>query len=400
MSGAKTTIVTSIITSLLVSVTLVLALTGNQTDSVEETPPVIEETVSQPDHVVTPVQFRQRLSDSISYQRQNIITETVRRVSPAVVGIDIKEIRQYRSPWSNDPFWRYFFGSGVYNKKIQGIGSGAIISSDGYIITNDHVAGTADEILVTLSNGEQYKAEIVGTDLTTDICLLKIDAENLPFVRLGNSDDIIIGEWSIAIGNPFGLFSLSDHPTVTVGVVSALGMNLSAIDDRYYMNMIQTDASINQGNSGGPLVNSMGEMIGMNTIIFTTNTSTGSLGVGFAIPVNKVRRIIEELKENGRIDRNYWTGLTVRDIDQGIADYFDLSRARGVIINELAKNSPAEEAGLQVYDIITEINGYKIDNTDVLLGILQDYKTGDKITFTIFRDGEKQYKVMQLMRKT
>jgi serine protease Do len=210
----------------------------------------------------------------------------------------------------------------------------------------------------------------------------------------------MIGEWSLAIGNPFGLFSLNDNPTVTVGVVSALGMNLSAIDDRYYMNMIQTDASINQGNSGGPLVNSVGEMIGINTIIYTTGTSSGSLGVGFAIPVNKVKRIIEELKANGKIDRNYWTGLTVRDIDQGIADYFDLSRARGVIINELVQDSPADEAGLEVYDIITEINGYKINNTDVLLGILQDYKTGDDITFTVLRDGQEQARKMKLMKKT
>ncbi len=399
MSSAKATIITSIITSLLVSFTIIYAFTSDTDKSVSSRDTHTEETATEPEFSVTPVDYRRSLSDSISFQRHNIITETVKNVSPAVVGIDIKEIRQYRSPWSNDPFWRHFFGSGVYNKRIQGIGTGIVISSDGYIVTNDHVAGKADEILVTLSNGDQFKAEIVGTDLTTDICLLKIDAKDLPYVKFGNSDDIMIGEWSIAIGNPFGLFSLTDNPTVTVGVVSAVGMNLSSKDDRYYMNMIQTDASINQGNSGGPLVNSIGEMIGMNTIIYTAQGSTGNVGVGFAIPVNKVNRIVNELQKNGKVDRNYWTGLTVRDVDQGLADYFDLSRARGVIINDLVKNSPADEAGLEVYDIITEINGYKINNSDVLLGILQDYKTGDEITFTILREGKIYDISMKLEQK-
>ena len=400
MSSTKAAIITSIITSLLVSFTILYAFTAGPDNTGTDKEAVKEKTFSEPELSLTQVDYRKSVSDSISFQRHNIITETVKSVSPAVVGIDIKEIRQYRSPWSNDPFWRHFFGSGVYNQKIQGIGTGIIISDDGYIVTNDHVAGTADEILITLSNGDQYKAEKIGTDLTTDICLLKIEAENLPFVKFGNSDDIMIGEWSIAIGNPFGLFSLTDNPTVTVGVVSAVGMNLSSKEDRYYMNMIQTDASINQGNSGGPLVNSIGEMIGMNTIIYTAQGSSGNVGVGFAIPVNKIKRIVTELRENGKIDRNYWTGLTVRDVDQGLANYFDLSRARGVIINDVVKNSPADQAGLKVYDIITEINGYKINNSDVLLGILQDYKTGDDITFNVLRDGDLYKKTMKLEQKS
>ena len=399
MSNVKTAIITSIITSLIVSFVIIYTF-ANTTKQVEENSVSnVEETLPDPEPVVTTIEDRQNISESISNQRQNILTETVHKVSPSVVGIDVKEVRQYRARWSNDPVMRYFFGSGVYNEKIQGIGSGVIISDDGYILTNDHVAGTADEILITLPNSDQYMAKIIGTDLTTDICLLKIEANNLPYVKFGNSDKIIIGEWSIAIGNPFGLFSLTDHPTVTVGVISALGMNLSAKDNRYYMNMIQTDASINQGNSGGPLVNSIGEMIGMNTIIYTAGSS-GNVGVGFAIPVNKVKRIVEELKENGRVDRNYWTGLTIRDVDQGLADYFDLSRARGVIINELVNDSPAELAGLQIYDIITEINGYKINNSDVLLGILQDYKTGDDIIFTVIRDGQSYNKTMKLKQKS
>jgi len=399
MSSVKAAIITSIVTSLLVSITILYAFTNNSAQFEDDFNSDIEEMSTESEPMVIPALQSQNISDSITNQRNNIITETVRKVSPTVVGIDIKEIRQYRNPWSNDPFWRHFFGSGVYNQQIQGLGSGVIISPDGYILTNDHVAGTADEILITLSNSDQYKARIIGTDLTTDICLLKIEADSLPYVKFGNSDNIMIGEWSIAIGNPFGLFSLTDHPTVTVGVISALGMNLSSKEDRYYMNMIQTDASINQGNSGGPLVNSIGEMIGMNTIIYTAQGSTGNVGVGFAIPINKVKKIVEELKVNGKVDRNYWTGLTVRDIDQGLADYFDLSRARGVIINELVDKSPADDAGLKIYDIITEINGYKIDNSNVLLGILQDYKTEDDITLTVLREGQSYNKTMKLKKK-
>jgi len=339
---------------------------------------------------------RNKQNDSLYQQRNNIITRTIQKVSPAVVGINVKEIRQYRSPYANDPFWRYFFGEGIYNQEIQGLGSGYIISPDGYIVTNDHVAGQGSEITVTLSNGEHYQAKIVGTDLTTDVCLLKIDGQNLPYVNLGDSDDIIIGEWAIAVGNPFGLFSISEKPTVTVGVISATGMNLSPVDNRYYLNMIQTDASINQGNSGGPLVNSAGEVIGMNTIIYTANGSGGSIGIGFAIPINKVKSVIEELKKSGKFDRDYWTGLRIQNVDKSIAEYFKLTRSYGVLIKEIIRNSPAEKAGFQVYDIVIEINGIKVDNSNTLIGLLQDYKTNDYVTFTLIRDGKKINKKMKL----
>lgn len=342
---------------------------------------------------------RQKLNDDLYKQRLNIITETIKKVSPAVVGINVKEIRQYRSPYANDPFWRYFFGDGIYNQEIQGLGSGYIISPDGYIVTNDHVAGQGSEITVTLANGEHYDAKIVGTDLTTDICLLKIEGENFPYVKLGNSDDVVIGEWAIAVGNPFGLFSISEKPTVTVGVISATGMNLSPVDNRYYLNMIQTDASINQGNSGGPLVNSVGEVIGMNTIIYTANGSGGSIGIGFAIPINKIKKIVEELKRFGKIDRNFWTGLRIQNVDKGIAEYFGLKRSYGVLVKEIIRNSPAQKAGFQVYDVITEVNNVKVDNSNTLIGLLQDYKTGDVVDITIIRDGKKLIKKMKLERQ-
>ena len=268
----------------------------------------------------------------ISESRQTIITETVKKVSPAVVGINVTEIRQYRDPFGSffdDPFFKQFFGNrGNYNQKIKGLGSGFIISPDGYIITNDHVAGNATEITVTMTNGKQYPAKVVGTDAASDICLLKVDADDLPYETLGNSDNILIGEWVIAFGNPFGLFEINDKPTVTVGVISSTGMNLEPLDNRYYLNMLQTDAAINGGNSGGPLVNSVGEVIGMNTLIYSPNGSGGNIGLSFAIPINKIKRIISELKQKGSIDRNFDVGFKIQSIDEGIADYYKLPTSK------------------------------------------------------------------------
>jgi serine protease Do len=339
---------------------------------------------------------------SIQESRNTIITKTVKKVSPAVVGISVKEIRQYQynSPFSNNPFWQQFFGTRVFNKEISGLGSGAIISSDGYILTNDHVAGRADEITVTLSNGKHYKAKRIGTDLTSDICLIKIEEKNLPFIPLGNSDKILIGEWVIALGNPFGLFDVSDKPTVTVGVISASGMNLSPVNNRYYVDMIQTDASINQGNSGGPLVNSMGELIGMNTLIWTAQGSSGNVGVGFAIPSNKLNKVVSELKSNGFFERDFWTGLRIHSIDEGIANYYKLPDTRGVIITDVISKSPASKAKLEPGDIIRKIDGLDIENYETLKGVLQNYKTGETIKIGIFRNNKLLTKRMKLERRT
>lgn len=338
---------------------------------------------------------------SIDQSRETIITKTVKNVSPAVVGISVKEVRQYQynSPFNNHPFWQRFFGNQIYNKEISGLGSGAIISSDGYIITNDHVAGTADEITVTLSNGKHYTAERIGTDLTSDICLIKIDETDLPYIPIGNSDEILIGEWVVALGNPFGLFDVSDKPTVTVGVISASGMNLSPVDHRYYIDMLQTDASINQGNSGGPLVNSMGELIGMNTLIWTAQGSSGNVGVGFAIPSNKLNKVVGELKKSGFFERDYWTGLRIHSIDEGIANYYRLPDTRGVIITDVIENSPASNAKLEPGDIIRKIEEFDIDNYETLKGVLQNYKTGEKIGITILRGNESFIKQMVLEKR-
>ncbi len=336
---------------------------------------------------------RDNLNDQIYTSRKTIITETVKKVSSCVVGINVTEIRQYSDPmigpFFNDPFFRQFFGDRTYQQKVKSLGSGFIISKDGYIVTNDHVAGNAAEIVVSTTDGSQYKADIIGHDPLSDICLLKIKGDNLPAIPIGNSDDVIIGEWVIALGNPFGLFEVNYRPTVTVGVVSATGMNLNQVQNRYYLNMIQTDAAINGGNSGGPLVNSVGEVIGMNTIIFTSGASEGSIGLGFAIPINKVMNVVNELKKNGKIERDFYTGLTVQNIDEMIARTLNRQSTKGVIVTRVIKNSPADEAGIRPGDVITQVDSFKIENEQSIMAIFQEYRTNQVVTLRITREDKE-----------
>ena len=335
----------------------------------------------------------------VTDSRQTVITETVKKVSPAVVGINVTEIMQYQSPFYNDPFWQFFGDQGTYSQKVKELGSGFIISPDGYIVTNDHVAGNASQITVTVTNGRQYHAKLIGTDHASDISLLKINDKNLPYVTLGNSDNNIIGEWVIAFGNPFGLFDINDKPTVTVGVISSLGMNLEPLNNRYYLNMIQTDAAINGGNSGGPLVNSLGEVIGMNTLIYTANGSRGNIGLGFAIPINKVKRIITELKEHGKINRNFEVGLGVQTVDESLAKAYGLPASRGVIITQVVPGSPADKCGIKVRDIIIKVDNYRINNQEILKSVFMEFRVGQKVTIKLLRDDKEITTVMTLEPK-
>jgi serine protease Do len=334
--------------------------------------------------------WRDSVNDEISNSRRNAITRTVAKSSSSIVGINVIEVRQYRyrDPWGglfrDDPFFRHFFGDRTYEQRVQGLGSGFLISPDGYILTNDHVAGNAKEITVTLTNGEKYKAELIGSDLVSDIALLKIDGKDLPHLKLGNSDDVIIGEWVIAFGNPFGLFDISDKPTVTVGVVSATGMNLRAQEGRVYRGMIQTDAAINSGNSGGPLLNSAGEVIGVNAVIYTPNQ--GNIGLGFAIPINKVKTIVAELKRSGKIERDYWTGLEIQTVDARVARYFGLEKAEGVIISDVKRGSPAERAGFKVGDIVIEINGERVFDDQTMAAIVNTSRVGEVLRVKVIRE--------------
>jgi serine protease Do len=345
---------------------------------------------SQVSSLFTSSQQQNNPSDDITKSRKNAITTTVEAVSPAIVGINVTEVREYQDPLSNffgdDPFFRQFFGNRSIKQEVKGLGSGFIISPEGYILTNDHVAGNAKEITVTMTNGEKYPAEIMGTDMISDVTLLQIKGKNFPYVKLGNSDDVMIGEWVVAFGNPFGLFENIDKPIVTVGVVSAKGMNLNVDNNRSYRGLIQTDAVINAGNSGGPLVNSAGEVIGINTLIYTAGVSQAYIGYGFAIPINRVKSIVAELQKKGKVERNFWTGMEVNVVDQRIARYFGLPKAEGVIISDIKKSSPAERAGLKVGDIILEINGEKIQNDETIIAIINDARAGDVLDLKIYRE--------------
>jgi serine protease Do len=331
-------------------------------------------------------------TQKINSDRQTAITRAIDKVSPSVVGINVEEVREIQDPFSNDPFFQQFFGNVEPQKQVvRGLGSGYIISDDGYILTNDHVAGNATKISVTLTTGETVDAKLIGSDPNSDVALIKIDKNNLPFINFGNSDNIIIGEWVIALGNPFGLFEINDKPTVTVGVVSAAKMKVVADGKRVYKDMIQTDASINSGNSGGPLVDVEGNVIGMNTIIFTgSQYSSGSIGVGFSISINRVKKIMEEIKQNGKIERNFNPGFKIQAIDDRLAKYYNLKVKQGVIIIQVLKGGNADKAGLQPEDIILEANGEKIRNEQDLILIINDLRTGDLVKLKILRNNSEK----------
>ena len=325
-------------------------------------------------------------------ERQTPITRAVAKVSPAIVGINVEEVREVRNPFFDDPFFRQFFGDNAPQKQvIRALGSGFIISEDGYILTNDHVVGNATKISVTLTTGETVSAKIIGSDAVSDVALIKIDRSGLPFVPFGNSDEIIIGEWAIGLGNPFGLFDVNSKPTVTVGVISATNMKVSAEGNRVYKDMVQTDASINAGNSGGPLVNASGEVIGINTIIYTGGGySQGSIGVGFAISINRVKKILEQLKSSGKIDRSFEPGFRIQGIDDQIAKYYNLPDKNGVIVTQVLRGGNADKAGLKAEDIIIAVNGEKVKSEQDLIFAVNDSKKGDKLILTILRNGSKK----------
>ncbi len=350
---------------------------------------------------------REAINEAISKDRRNAITQAIETSEPAVVGITVTNVREFRAynPLFEDPFYRYFFNipGRIYREKVENLGSGFIISPDGYVVTNEHVVHDASEIVVTTSASEhleakKYNAELIGTNFNADLALLKIEGKNLPFLTIGKDDDAIVGEWVIAIGNPFGLFDINNQASVSVGVVSALGRDFERNDDgRLYRAMIQTDAAINPGNSGGPLVNVNGEVIGVNTFIFSKGGG-GSVGVGFAIPAKRLRQVVEELKVRSDLDRNVYTGLRVQDIDRLIAYNLGYSSLNGVLITEVEANSPAEKAGLEPIDIIFEIEGTKIPDTRFITTYFQnrDLRVGDTLHGKIFRQGKEQKFEMRL----
>ena len=339
---------------------------------------------------------------------EGMIVKTVEIVSPAVVSISTERTiassqysqeRSYGEQFENfDEFFRRFFRSPRQPRefKQKGLGSGMIINENGYILTNQHVIHQVDEggISITLSDGRILDAEIVDTDLESDLAVLKIKADSLPQVTLGDSDNLRVGQWAIAIGNPFG-YALSElnqkyEPTVTVGVISAreraMQIGGAGTEARVYTDLIQTDASINPGNSGGPLVNISGEVIGINSAILSPS-GVGSIGIGFAVPINKAKRILDSLVEYGKIEWP-WIGVYMQpELTEDLAKKFGVKK--GVLVTEVVKSSPAEKAGLKAGDVIQKVNEKDVNSPLDLKTEILKLEIGEEIVLTLVREREE-----------
>ncbi len=317
------------------------------------------------------------------------------KASPAVVGVRAtRTLKPYsrdgldteESNSFEDELFRHFFGprtsprdrDGQEPKQIAQ-GSGFVISSDGYILTNNHMVGQAESVMVHLADGRQAKAKIIGADPQTDVAIIKIEEQNLPTIELADSDALEVGEWVIAIGNPFGL----SH-TVTAGIVSAKGRSQIGIAD--YEDLIQTDAAINLGNSGGPLLNLDGKAVGMNTAIIGPG---GNVGIGLAIPSNMARDVYMQLKESGTVVRGF-LGVMPADVTPDMIDFFDLDEARGVVISQVTLDSAAEKAGMKRGDIVIELDGEIVDSANAFRNRIAMHKPGSKVEIVVLRDGGRK----------
>ncbi|MBS4098483.1 MAG: DegQ family serine endoprotease [Sulfuricella sp.] len=332
------------------------------------------------------------ITASVSAKDLPDFTQLVEKQGPAVVNISITQTREgmaqvpgFPGLSEDDPFFEFFrrFQPQMPRKgqpreyKSQSLGSGFIISSDGYILTNAHVVENADEVLVRLTDKQELKAKVIGFDRRTDIALLKIDATNLPKVAIGNPEQLKVGEWVAAIGSPFGFES-----SVTAGIVSAKGRSLP---QENYVPFIQTDAAINPGNSGGPLFNLKGEVVGVNSQIYSR--SGGYMGLAFAIPIDVAMSIADQLKSGGKVTRG-WLGVMIQEMTKELAESFGLSKAQGALIANVEKNSPAEKGGLEVSDVVLKFDGKPVESSADLPRLVGAVKPGKKIAVQVWRKGE------------
>lgn len=319
--------------------------------------------------------------------RRTAIVRASETAGPAVVSISVTQVIQRYVPLQ-DPFFDYFFRGGYTQRRyeVHSMGSGFIVSNEGLILTNHHVIQGATAITVTLPDGREFPAKVIGSDEGTDLAVLRIEGKNLPVAVLGDSDDLLIGEWAIAIGNPFGYLLADPQPSVTAGVISATHRDVKPErgQARVYKDLIQTDAAINPGNSGGPLVNSRGHVVGINTFIFSN--SGGSLGIGFAIPINRAKQVMGELVSFGRT-RDVYTGIRVQEITRLLALSLGLDSQRGVLVSEVEKNSPAARAGLQPGDVIRRLNDRSILSIEDARGALAGLIVGDTLRVSYDREG-------------
>ena len=310
---------------------------------------------------------------------QNTYRQASQRAMPSVVNIfTTKAARQTSHPLSNDPLFRHFFGDadpGQQDDKQFSLGSGVIVSPEGYILTNNHVIESADEIEVALADGRKVSAKLIGTDPETDLAVIKIGLKNLPAITLGRLESTKVGDVVLAIGNPFGV-----GQTVTMGIVSALGRNHLGINT--FENFIQTDAAINPGNSGGALVDSAGNLLGINTAIYSR--SGGSMGIGFAIPVTTVKNVMEAIIKNGQVVRG-WIGVEPQDITPELATSFGLAKTSGTIIAGVLKGGPADKAGVKPGDILISVGEKSVTDTTSMLNLVAQLTPGEKTKLTILR---------------
>src|SRR4030043_553540 len=343
------------------------------------------------------VQTASAISTSETIKAPTSFSELAERVKPAVVNISTTKTtagRSFGSPFGRSPFgddfFDRFFGDIPQREfKQRSLGSGFVISNDGYIFTNNHVVEKADKILVKLSDNREYEAKIIGTDTKTDIALIKIKPSNsLPVAEIGDSEKVRVGEWVIAIGNPFGL-----DQTVTAGIVSAKGRVIGAGP---YDNFIQTDASINPGNSGGPLLNMAGEVVGINTAIFSQ--SGGNVGIGFAIPVNMAKEIAPQLKEKGHGTRG-WLGVGIQKITPELSKSFGLKDEKGALVSQVVKGGPADKGGIETGDVIVEFDGNKVSDSNELPRMVAPLPVGKTVSVKLLRGGnavDREVKIGQL----
>lgn len=304
----------------------------------------------------------------------NSYATAVKNAAPAVVNIQTtKIITERQHPLANDPLFRQLFGdsSGEPRKRMESsLGSGVIISPQGYILTNHHVIKAADEIMVALKDGRNVKATVIGTDPDTDLAVLHVELKELPAITLSKTHDIEVGDVVLAIGNPFGV-----GQTVTSGIISATGRNMLGINT--FENFIQTDAAINPGNSGGALINSYGELIGINTAIFSQ--SGGSQGIGFAIPLSLARNVLTQIIEFGHVKRG-WLGIAIQNMNSELAESFGMKRVYGIIVNGTATSGPADKAGIKPGNVITHVNDIEVSNTRHLLNLVSQVKPGNTLS--------------------
>ena len=306
------------------------------------------------------------------------LSAAAKKASPAVVSINTSKAAQ-RNPRSNDPWFKFFFGDQGGDQPQVGLGSGVIVSADGYILTNNHVVEGADEIEVTLNDSRHAHGKVIGTDPDTDLAVLKIELDKLPVITLGNSDGLEVGDQVLAIGNPFGV-----GQTVTSGIVSALGRNQLGINN--FENFIQTDAAINPGNSGGALIDVNGNLEGINTAIYSR--SGGSMGIGFAIPVSMAKIVLEGIVKEGQVRRG-WIGVEPNNLSPELAETFGVKADTGVIITGVLQAGPAAKAGIRPGDVITGVGDKKIDNVQELLTAVAGLKPGNASRFALRRGGDK-----------